>query len=82
MHKKQWEEHKSRKNSTKALKDGLRASGLTIAHGSDSNVTPFDRYQSKFARFDVEDGDEATSYHPHSSDSGDGSSGERYAPSA
>ena len=56
----------------KALKDGLRASGMDLAHGSESNVTPFEKYQSKFARFDVEAGDEASSHRPH----GPGSSGE------
>ena len=56
----------------KALKDGMRASGLTLAHGSESNVTPFAKYQSKFARFDVEAGDEASSHRPH----GPGSPGE------
>ena len=67
MHKKQWEEHKSRKESMKALKDGMRASGMDIAHGSESHVTPFEKYQSKFARFDVEAGDEASSHRPHGS---------------
>ena len=65
IHKKQWEEHKSRKEGMKALKDGMRASGMTLAHGSESNVTPFDKFQSKFARFDVEAGDEASSHRPH-----------------
>ena len=69
MHKKQWEEHKSRKESMKALKDGMRASGMNIAHGSESHVTSFEKYQSKFARFDVEAGDEASSHCPHGSES-------------
>ena len=64
MHKKQWEEHKSRKESMKALKDGMRASGMDIAHGSESHVTPFAEYQSKFAQFDVDAGDEASSHRP------------------
>ena len=55
----------SRKKGMKAHKDGMRASGIDIAHGSESNVTPLEKYQSKFSRFDVEAGDEASSHCPH-----------------
>ena len=45
----------------------MRASSMNLADGSESNVTPFEKYQSKFARFDVEDGDEASSHRRHGS---------------